>query len=68
MSGIMLDGEETVAMPESFLVVMCVKGEAVITDNNGAVTRIHQGETVLVPASLTTLRLQGHAMLITASV
>lgn len=68
MSGLMLDGEDAIDMPESFLVVMCVKGEAVVTDNNGNVTPIHQGETVLVPASLTALHLKGHAMLITASV
>ncbi len=63
-----LNGVDTIDMNGSFLIVMCVKGEAVITDNNGADTPIHRGETILVPASLTRLHLDGQAMFITATV
>lgn len=63
-----VDGVDTIDMNGSFLIVMCVKGTVIITDNNGVDTPLHRGETILVPASLTRLHLDGHAMLLTATV
>lgn len=62
----MLDGVDTITVGDSFLIVMCLKGTAIITDNNGNETPIHRGETILVPACLTQLHLDGQAMLLTA--
>lgn len=53
-------------MPESFLVVMCVDGELEVIDENGSVTTMRRGETILVPASLSRLDLHGNATLLTA--
>lgn len=63
-----VDGVDTIDMNGSFLIVMCVKGTVIITDNNGNETPMHRGESILVPASLTRLHLDGHAMLLTATV
>ena len=65
---IMLDGVDTVDMPKSFLIIMCLKGNVIVTDNNGAEVPMHRGETILVPACLTRLHLDGQAILLTASV
>lgn len=64
-----LDGVDTyVNDKDSFVIVMCIKGTLVITDDNGNITPMHRGETVLVPACLKRLQLDGHAMLLTATV
>lgn len=63
-----LNGVDTIEVGDSFLIVMCVKGTAIITDNNGNETPIHRGETILVPACLTRLHLDGQAMFVTATV
>lgn len=66
---IVLDGVDTIKNDnDSFLIIMCLKGTLVITDENGNETPMHRGETILVPASLKTLQLDGHAMLLTATV
>lgn len=36
---------------DSFVVVICVEGHGTITDDRGATMPLHQGETILVPAS-----------------
>ena len=36
---------------DSFLIMICIEGGAVITDNEGHSETVHKGETVLIPAS-----------------
>ena len=56
-----IDNKETVkrdvADKDSFVIYICMEGSAVMVDNNGVKTNLHQGETVLVPASLEFLNL-----------
>ena len=40
-----------IADKDSFVIYICMEGEAVMVDNNGCKTELHRGETVLVPAS-----------------
>ncbi|WP_295938011.1 type I phosphomannose isomerase catalytic subunit [uncultured Alistipes sp.] len=40
---------------DSFMVVICVEGKGTITDDNGNTMPIHQGETVLLPATVKSL-------------
>ena len=42
---------------DSFLVVICIEGAGTLRDANGETVAVHQGETVLVPASASSLRL-----------
>lgn len=42
---------------DSFLVVICTEGEGMLTDDRGATMPIHRGETVLVPATATSLQI-----------
>jgi len=63
-----VDGVDTIDTNGSFLIVMCVKGTVIITDNNGVDTPMHRGETILVPACISRLHLDGNAMLLTATV
>ena len=50
-----INSEKTVkreiADKDSFVIYICMEGEAVMVDNNGCKTELHRGETVLVPAS-----------------
>ena len=41
---------------DSFLIVMCLSGEGVLTDDEGSDTTLRQGETILVPASARSIR------------
>lgn len=41
---------------DSFLVVICIEGKGSVWDDSGCEMPIHQGETVLVPASVRSLR------------
>ena len=41
---------------DSFLVVICIEGRGTLTDSEGNTVPVHQGETVLVPATATSLR------------
>lgn len=43
---------------DSFLVAICMEGRGTIADDRGGVLPIHQGETVLVPASVGALHLR----------
>lgn len=36
---------------DSFVVVICMEGRGTVTDNTGTTLAVHQGETLLVPAS-----------------
>ena len=42
----------SVADKDSFVIYICMGGNIVLSDNNGCKTAMHQGETVLVPASM----------------
>ncbi|MBQ4368005.1 MAG: class I mannose-6-phosphate isomerase [Muribaculaceae bacterium] len=53
---------------DSFLIVMCIAGEAVAVSPDGHETHVRRGETILVPAEAAPLTLRGEAQLITASV
>jgi mannose-6-phosphate isomerase len=53
-------------IPESFLVMICVEGEVEVVDENGSVTMMRRGVTILVPACLSRLDLHGNATLLTA--
>lgn len=40
---------------DSFVIIICTEGEGNITDNNGEQIQIRQGESILVPATATSL-------------
>lgn len=42
---------------DSFVVVICIEGKGLLTDDCGHEVPIHQGETVLIPASVRSLRI-----------
>ena len=42
---------------DSFVILICTTGKGTITDNNGNTVSIHQGESILVPATTTGLRI-----------
>lgn len=44
---------------DSFVVLVCVKGEGVIVDENGGKTMFSKGDTVLLPAWVGTVRVEG---------
>jgi uncharacterized cupin superfamily protein len=46
---------------------MNLQGNVTITDNNGNITTMHRGETILVPAAINTLDIAGNARLILAT-
>ncbi len=54
-----LDAPKTLDLSaqDSFLVVICTEGEGVLTDDLGATMPIHRGETVLLPATTASLRI-----------
>lgn len=52
----------------SFVVMVCTSGKLVITDNNGRETHISQGETVLLPANLTLVVLDGAGEVLLADI
>lgn len=55
---------------DSFLVVICMGGHATLATDNGDPMPVHQGETVLVPASAGTLRIEpeGNAKFLTSCI
>lgn len=53
---------------DSFRIIMCLGGRVEIVDNFGNITGMHQGETILVPAVTSSLRITGDATLLTATV
>ena len=48
---------ETLALAslDSFVVAICIEGRGTLTDDSGAAVPVHQGETVLIPASARSL-------------
>jgi mannose-6-phosphate isomerase len=42
---------------DSFVVLICTKGNGTITDNNGNTITVRQGESILVPATTTELKI-----------
>ena len=40
---------------DSFVVAICIEGRGMLTDDSGAAVPVHQGETVLIPASARSL-------------
>lgn len=52
----------------SFVVLMCLAGETVLTAENMEPVALRQGETALVPAMVTHVEMTGHAQLLTAMV
>lgn len=45
------------ASRDSFVIYMCLKGSVMLTDNNGNKQQIRQGQTVLIPAEISTITL-----------
>lgn len=45
---------------DSFVILVCVKGNGTMTDNDGIVTTLHECETLLVPATTRTLDVKGN--------
>lgn len=58
-------GTARLDLPEAFLVMICVNGELEVVDENGSVTTMRRGETILVPACLSWLDMRGNAILLT---
>ena len=64
-----VEGESTIdASADSFMIVMCLEGAATITDNFGGVTEVKKGESILVPAVITSMKAVGNATFMTATV
>ena len=45
---------------DSFVILVGIKGEAIFTDNEGNTTTLRGGETLLVPASTATIKVDGN--------
>lgn len=45
---------------DSFMILVCVKGNGTLTDNEGNVSTLHECETLLVPATTRTLDVKGN--------
>ena len=52
---------------DSFMIIVCIDGNADIVDSNGYRVSLEQGETVLIPAATKNCRLTGSATLITTT-
>ena len=64
-----IDGVSTIdASSDSFMIIMCLDGEATITDNLGGVTHVKKGESILVPAVITSMKAEGKATFMTSTV
>ena len=64
-----IDGVSTIdASTDSFMIIMCLGGEATITDNLGGVTHVKKGESILVPAVITSMKAEGKATFMTSTV
>lgn len=44
---------------DSFVIIIGIKGEGVFNDNEGNTTTLHEGETMLIPATTKTLNVSG---------
>ena len=64
-----IDGVSSIdASSDSFMIIMCLDGEATITDNRGGVTQVKKGESILVPAVITSMKAEGNATFMTSTV
>lgn len=64
-----IEGVSTIdASADSFMIVMCLEGEATITDNLGGVTHVKKGESILMPAVITSMKAEGNATFMTSTV
>ena len=64
-----IEGVSTIdASADSFMIIMCLDGEATITDNLGGVTHVKKGESILVPAVITSMKAEGKATFMTSTV
>ena len=45
---------------DSFVILIGLKGEGTIIDNEGNVTTLRAGESILVPATTETLKVEGN--------
>ncbi|MGN0205719.1 MAG: hypothetical protein ACI4BC_00610, partial [Muribaculaceae bacterium] len=61
------DGSVTVDAGTAFYVVMCLEGSAMMRDNFGNEETLVRGETLLVPASVSTLTFSGTGKILTAT-
>lgn len=51
----------------SFMIVMCLEGNATLNCNNGTSVTVVRGETVLIPAEVKAIKALGNARLLTAT-
>lgn len=66
VSRVLLDGEMSFSYDDaSFTVVMCLEGECSV-GSDGGIMKLKRGETVLVPAALTSFKLKGKGTLLIA--
>lgn len=49
---------------DSCVIYICMGGKATVTDNEGSVTAVKQGETILVPASTEKVTIKGNAKIL----
>ena len=61
-----VDGNTNLNLPDSFTVMMCLSGNVQIIDNAQQVASLRQGQTLLLPASMVCITLQGQGSLLTA--
>ena len=45
---------------DSFVILVGMKGEATVTDDQGQQTTLHEGETLLIPAVTQTVAVEGN--------
>ena len=64
-----IDGVSTIdASSDSFMIIMCLDGDATMTANLGGVTHVKKGESILVPAVITSMKAEGKATFMTSTV
>ena len=63
-SRVVVDDRFGMTLPQSFVIFICMSGEASLTDNWGNIVNVRQGETLLVPASTRQASLHGNATLL----
>jgi mannose-6-phosphate isomerase len=47
---------------DSFVILVCVDGNGILTDNEGNVTSLNAGESLLIPATTKWLKVNGSVM------
>lgn len=61
-----VDGCRPLPMPDSCVVMMCVAGQATVVGGSESVASLRQGQTLLLPATMTQVALRGQATLLIA--